>query len=67
MYLLEFVFVIFEDYHNFSSLFKETTIRKTCPCNEYPIKPNVYIVKLGYAGVYTFFAHLSQSSQGELG
>ena len=24
-------------------------IRKTCPCNEYPLKPH-YIVKLGYRG-----------------
>ena len=30
-------------------------IRKTCPCNEYPLKPHFYIVKLGYAGVYLFF------------
>ena len=29
-------------------------IRKTCPCNEYPLKPHFYIVKLGYAGVYLF-------------
>ena len=30
-------------------------IRKTCPYNEYPLKPQFYIVKLGYAGVYLFF------------
>ena len=30
-------------------------IRKTCPCNEYPLKPNFYIAKLGYAGIYLFF------------
>ena len=29
-------------------------IRKTCPCNEYPLKPHFYIVKLGYAQVYYF-------------
>ena len=23
-------------------------------CNEYPLKPHFYIVKLGYAGVYLF-------------
>ena len=28
------------------------SIRKTCPCNEYPCKPHFYIVKLGFAGVY---------------
>ena len=26
--------------------------KKTCPCNEYPLKPHFYILKLGYAGVY---------------
>ena len=26
------------------------SIRKTCPCNEYPIKPNFYKVKLGFEG-----------------
>ena len=36
-------------------------IRKTCPCNEYPIKPHFYIVKLGYAGVYLFFLFLLQN------
>ena len=30
------------------------SIRKTCPCNEYPLKPHFYIVKLGYAGAYLF-------------
>ena len=34
------------------------TIRKTCPCNEYPLQPYFYIVKLGYAGVYDFFLFL---------
>ena len=29
-------------------------IRITCPCNEYPLKPHFYKVKLGYAGVYIF-------------
>ena len=36
-------------------------IRKTCPCNEYPLKPHVYIAKLGYAGVYLFFLFLLQN------
>ena len=36
-------------------------IRKTRPCNEYPLKPHFYIVKLGYAGVYLFFLFLLQN------
>ena len=29
-------------------------VRKTCPCNVYPLEPHFYIAKLGYAGVYLF-------------
>ena len=36
-------------------------IRKTCPCNEYPLKPHFYIVKLGYAGVDLLFLFLLQN------
>ena len=36
-------------------------IRKTFPCNEYPLKSHFYIVKLGYAGVYLFFLFLLQN------
>ena len=36
-------------------------IRKTCPCNEYPLEPHFYIVKLGYGGVYLFFLFLLQN------
>ena len=36
-------------------------IRKTCPCNEYPLKPHFYIAKLGYVGVYLFFLFLLQN------
>ena len=36
-------------------------IRKTCPCNEYPLEPHFYIAKLGYAGVYLFFLVLLQN------
>ena len=36
-------------------------IRKTCPCNVYPLEPHFYIVKLGYAGVYLFFLFLPQN------
>ena len=41
-------------------LFQENyiSIRKTCPCKVYPLKPHFYIVKLGYAGVYLFFLFL---------
>ena len=39
----------------------EYHIRKTCPCNIYPLIPHVYIVKLGYAGVYLFFIFLPQN------
>ena len=37
------------------------TIRKTCPCKVYPLKPHIYIVKLGYAGEYLFFLFLLQN------
>ena len=32
----------------------QVCIRKTSPCNEHPLKPNFYIVKLGFTGVYIF-------------
>ena len=32
--------------------------RKQCPCNEHPLTPHFYIVKLGFTGVYTFFLFL---------
>ena len=35
-------------------------IRKTCSCNEYPLKPHFYIVKLGFALVYLFLARLHE-------
>ena len=38
-----------------------TPIRKTCPCNVYPLKPHFYIVNLGFAGVYLFFLFLFQN------
>ena len=34
------------------------SIRKTCPCDLYPITPHFYIVKLGFTGVYIFFLFL---------
>ena len=42
----------------FSSLYTLIIIRKTCPCNVYPIEPHFYIAKLEYAGVYLFFLFL---------
>ena len=36
-------------------------IRKTCPCNVYPLEPHFYVAKLGYAGVYLFFLFLLQN------
>ena len=36
-------------------------IRKTCPCNVYPLEPHFYVVKLGFAGVYLFFLFLLQN------
>ena len=28
---------------------------QTCPCNVDPVTPHLYIVKLGFTGVYIFF------------
>ena len=36
-------------------------IRKTCPCNVYPLEPHFYVAKLGYAGIYLFFLFLLQN------
>ena len=36
-------------------------IRKTCPCNVYPLEPHFYIAKLGNAGVNLFFLFLLQN------
>ena len=36
-------------------------IRKTCPCNVYPLEPHFYIAKLRYGGVYLFFLFLLQN------
>ena len=34
---------------------------QTCPCNVYPLEPQFYIARLGYAGVYLFFLILLQN------
>ena len=39
----------------------QIAITKTCPCNEYALKPHFYIAILGYAGVYLFFLFLLQN------
>ena len=39
----------------------DPTIRKTCPCNVYPIEPHFYMAKLEFAGVYLFFLYLLQN------
>ena len=36
-------------------------IIKTSPCNEDPLTPHFYIVKLGFTGVYFFFLFLLQN------
>ena len=36
-------------------------IMLTCPCNEDPLTPHFYIVKLGFTGVYIFFLFLLQN------
>ena len=33
-------------------------IMQTCPCNEHPLTPHFFIVKLGFTGVYTIFLFL---------
>ena len=37
------------------------SIRKTCPCNVYPLIPHFHIGKLGFAGVCLFFLFLLQN------
>ena len=40
---------------------RSVVIRKTCPCNVYPLKPHFYIENLGFAGVYLLFLFLLQN------
>ena len=37
-------------------VFKLLFIMQTCPCNEHPLTPHLYIVKLGLTG-YTLFSY----------
>ena len=45
----------------FSRTGSNASIRKTCPCSVYPLKPHFCIVELGYVGVYLFFLFLLQN------
>ena len=38
-----------------NSVFELTYITKTSPCNEDPLTPHFYIVKLGLTGVFIIF------------
>ena len=48
--------------HHFTHLWtatgSKTFIMLTCPCNEHPFTPHVYIVTLGLTGVYIIFLFL---------
>ena len=47
---------------NLSLIIKITSWHhKTSPCNEHPLTPHFYIVKLGFTGVYFFFLFLFQN------
>ena len=49
-------------YHaNIARNWRRRNIRKTYPCDGYPLIPHFYIAKLGYAGVYLFFLFLLQN------
>ena len=37
------------------------SMRKTCPCNVYPLIPHCHMVKVRYEGVYLFFLFLLQN------
>ena len=41
-----------------TTTYSGVNIRKTCPCNVYPIEHHFYKAKLGYAGLYLFFLFL---------
>ena len=43
---------------NIYSYIKIKFIMQTSPCNEYPLTPNFYIVKLGFTGVNLIFLFL---------
>ena len=41
-------------------------IMQTSPCNEYPLTPQFYIVKLGFTGVYLFCLIFAQNIKAVL-
>ena len=49
-------FVLFTEIQPFLEF--TLTIMQTSPCNEYPLTPHLYIVKLGFTGVNIFFLFL---------
>ena len=66
IYFITFYFISFEILLvSFGSIIVDViipmSIRKTCPCNVYPLKPHFYIAKLGYGGGYLFFLFLLQN------
>ena len=42
-------------------VFEREDITKTSPCNEHPLTPHFYIVKLGFTGVYFYSLFLLQN------
>ena len=46
----------------YMGLSRKHVFRKTCSLNEYPNKPQFYIEKLGFAGVYLSFFFLFQNT-----
>ena len=49
-------FVLFTEIQPFLEF--TLTIMQTSPCNEYPLTPHFYMVRLGFTGVYIFFLFL---------
>ena len=52
-----FILFIQETIYMFS-VFLIYPITKTSPCNEHPLTPHFYIVKVGFTGVFIFFLFL---------
>ena len=57
--LLDFDWTVSEDQHgsdDFPVIIESVNITKTCLYNFDPLKPHLYIVKLGFTGVYIIFS-----------
>ena len=52
---------IFAIYRNVYQININYDIAKTSPCNEDPLTPHLYIVKLGFTGVYIIFLFCSKT------